>query len=45
MQSGKFSSFVNIQRNLTGEHRRQIDFEINGKAYKLSEKPAVLLVR
>lgn len=33
------------QVNLRDAIRREIDFEINGKPYKLSEKPAVLLVR
>jgi malate synthase len=33
------------QVNLRDAIRRQIDFEISGKAYKLSPNPAVLLVR
>jgi malate synthase len=36
---------VNGQVNLYDAIRRQIDFELNGKQYKLSENPAVLLVR
>lgn len=36
---------VEGQVNLYDANRRQVDFEINGKAYKLPEKPAVLLVR
>lgn len=36
---------VNGQVNLYDAIRRQIDFELNGKQYKLPEKPAVLLVR
>ncbi|KAJ8518159.1 hypothetical protein ONZ45_g4766 [Pleurotus djamor] len=40
-----FSNMVNGQINLRDAIRRQIDFEIGGKQYKLSEKPAVLIVR
>ncbi|KAJ7745474.1 malate synthase [Mycena maculata] len=40
-----FANLVNGQVNLRDAIRRQIDFESNGKAYKLSEKPAVLIVR
>lgn len=36
---------VNGQINLRDAIRRQIDFEISGKQYKLSENPAVLIVR
>ncbi|KAJ7694256.1 malate synthase [Mycena olivaceomarginata] len=40
-----FSNMINGQVNLRDAIRRQIDFESNGKAYKLSEKPATLIVR
>ncbi|KAJ6498922.1 malate synthase [Mycena sanguinolenta] len=40
-----FANLVNGQVNLRDAIRRQIDFESNGKAYKLSEKPATLIVR
>ena len=40
-----WSNLVTGQLNLHDAVRRQIDFETNGKAYKLSEKPAVLIVR
>ncbi|KAJ7282883.1 malate synthase [Mycena rebaudengoi] len=40
-----FSNMINGQVNLRDAIRRKIDFESGGKAYKLSEKPAVLLVR
>ena len=36
---------VNGQINLRDAIKRQIDFETGGKQYKLSEKPAVLIVR
>ena len=36
---------VNGQLNLRDAIRRQIDFDSNGKAYKLSQNPAVLIVR
>ena len=36
---------INGQVNLRDAIRRQIDFEIGGKTYKLVKKPAVLLVR
>jgi malate synthase len=36
---------VNGQVNLYDAIRRQIDFELKGKQYKLPENPAVLLVR
>ncbi|KAJ6594277.1 malate synthase [Mycena capillaripes] len=40
-----FANMISGQVNLRDAVRRQIDFESNGKAYKLSEKPAVLIVR
>ncbi|KAJ7680687.1 malate synthase [Mycena polygramma] len=40
-----FANLVTGQVNLRDAVRRQVDFESNGKAYKLSEKPAVLIVR
>ncbi|KAJ6448284.1 malate synthase [Mycena vitilis] len=40
-----FTNLVTGQVNLRDAVRRQVDFESNGKAYKLSEKPAVLIVR
>ncbi|KAF5346735.1 hypothetical protein D9756_010403 [Leucocoprinus leucothites] len=43
--SPTFSNMVNGQINLRDATRRQIDFESGGKSYKLSEKPAVLIVR
>jgi len=36
---------VNGQINLRDAIKRQIDFEAGGKQYKLSENPAVLIVR
>jgi hypothetical protein len=36
---------LNGQVNLRDAIRRQIDFEVGGKAYKLSQNPAVLIVR
>jgi malate synthase len=36
---------INGQVNLRDAIRRRIDFESNGKAYKLVENPAVLIVR
>lgn len=36
---------VNGQINLRDAVKRQVDFETGGKKYKLSEKPAVLIVR
>lgn len=36
---------LNGQVNLGDAIRRQIDFETNGKQYKLSQNPAVLIVR
>ncbi|KZT22592.1 malate synthase [Neolentinus lepideus HHB14362 ss-1] len=43
--SPTFAAMVNGQVNLRDAIRRQIDFETGGKKYKLSEKPAVLIVR
>ncbi|KAI0744156.1 malate synthase [Daedaleopsis nitida] len=43
--SPTFANMLNGQVNLRDAIRRQIDFESGGKAYKLSEKPAVLIVR
>ncbi|TFK67396.1 malate synthase [Pluteus cervinus] len=43
--SPTFSNMVTGQINLRDAIRRQIDFEVNGKKYKLSEKPATLIVR
>lgn len=43
--SPTFSNMVNGQVNLRDAIRRQIDFELGGKQYKLVEKPAVLIVR
>ncbi|KAF8639512.1 hypothetical protein AX17_001417 [Amanita inopinata Kibby_2008] len=40
-----FANMVNGQINLRDAVRRQVDFEIGGKKYKLVEKPAVLIVR
>jgi len=40
-----FANMLNGQVNLRDAIRRNIDFESGGKAYKLSEKPAVLIVR
>ncbi|KAF9054938.1 malate synthase [Hymenopellis radicata] len=40
-----FANMINGQLNLYDAVRRQIDFESNGKAYKLSDKPATLIVR
>ncbi|KAF8915338.1 malate synthase [Mucidula mucida] len=40
-----FANMINGQLNLHDAVRRQIDFESNGKAYKLSDKPATLIVR
>lgn len=40
-----WANLVNGQVNLYDAVRRQIDFESGGKQYKLSAKPAVLLVR
>lgn len=43
--SPTWSNMVNGQVNLYDAIRRQIDFELKGKQYKLPENPAVLLVR
>ncbi|KAK0462636.1 malate synthase [Desarmillaria tabescens] len=43
--SPTFANMVNGQLNLRDAVRRQIDFESNGKAYKLGEKIATLIVR
>ncbi|KAJ7217694.1 malate synthase [Mycena pura] len=40
-----FANLITGQINLRDAVLRQIDFESNGKTYKLSEKPAVLIVR
>ncbi|EEB89203.1 hypothetical protein MPER_12725 [Moniliophthora perniciosa FA553] len=40
-----FANMVNGQLNLRDAVRRQIDFEAGGKSYKLTENPAVLIVR
>jgi malate synthase len=40
-----FQNLLNGQVNLRDAIRRKIDFELGGKAYKLSEKPATLIVR
>ncbi|TFK21114.1 malate synthase [Coprinopsis marcescibilis] len=40
-----FANMIEGQVNLRDAIRREIDFETNGKKYKLSEKPAVLIVR
>jgi malate synthase len=40
-----FANMLNGQVNLRDAIRRRIDFESNGKWYKLTEKPAVLIVR
>ncbi|KAH8119319.1 malate synthase [Phellopilus nigrolimitatus] len=43
--SPTFANLINGQVNLRDAIRRQIDFETNGKQYKLKEDPAVLIVR
>ncbi|KAI0771817.1 malate synthase-domain-containing protein [Irpex lacteus] len=43
--SPTFANLLDGQVNLRDAIRRQIDFEINGKSYKLSQNPAVLIVR
>ncbi|KAI0786775.1 malate synthase [Abortiporus biennis] len=43
--SPTFANMLNGQVNLFDAIRRQIDFEQNGKQYKLVDKPAVLIVR
>ncbi|KIP11571.1 hypothetical protein PHLGIDRAFT_27815 [Phlebiopsis gigantea 11061_1 CR5-6] len=43
--SPTFANLLNGQVNLYDAIRRQIDFDIGGKSYKLSPNPAVLIVR
>ena len=43
--SPTFKAMIEGQVNLRDAIRRQIDFESNGKQYKLSPNPAVLIVR
>ncbi|KAI0745968.1 malate synthase [Earliella scabrosa] len=43
--SPTFANMIQGQVNLRDAIRRQIDFESGGKSYKLSENPAVLIVR
>jgi malate synthase len=43
--SPTWSNLILGQVNLRDAIRRQIDFEVNSKAYKLNDNPAVLLVR
>ncbi|EIM82782.1 malate synthase [Stereum hirsutum FP-91666 SS1] len=43
--SPTFKAMIEGQVNLYDAIRRQIDFEIGGKSYKLSPNPAVLIVR
>jgi len=43
--SPTWANLLNGQVNLRDAIRREIDFEINGKPYKLVEKPATLIVR
>ncbi|KIY66439.1 malate synthase [Cylindrobasidium torrendii FP15055 ss-10] len=43
--SPTFANMLNGQLNLHDAVRRQIDFESNGKSYKLTDKPATLIVR
>lgn len=43
--SPTFANMIAGQVNLRDAIRRQIDFEVGGKAYKLVAKPAVLIVR
>ncbi|KZT10775.1 malate synthase [Laetiporus sulphureus 93-53] len=43
--SPTFANMINGQVNLRLAIRRQIDFELGGKSYKLSQNPAVLIVR
>jgi malate synthase len=43
--SPTFQNLLNGQVNLRDAIRRKIDFDLGGKAYKLSEKPATLIVR
>lgn len=43
--SPTFANQINGQINLRDAINRKIDFELKGKQYKLTDKPAVLLVR
>ena len=43
--SPTFANMIYGQVNLRDAIRRQVDFESGGKSYKLSDKPAVLIVR
>ncbi|KAG5723210.1 Malate synthase, glyoxysomal [Termitomyces sp. T112] len=43
--SPTFANMINGQINLRDAIRRNVDFESNGKQYKLSAQPAVLIVR
>lgn len=43
--SPTFGNLVNGQINLRDAIRRQIDFELGAKQYKLIENPATLIVR
>ncbi|PIL35827.1 hypothetical protein GSI_01487 [Ganoderma sinense ZZ0214-1] len=43
--SPTFANMIHGQVNLRDAIRRQIDFESGGKPYRLTEKPAVLIVR
>ncbi|THG93203.1 hypothetical protein EW026_g7968, partial [Hermanssonia centrifuga] len=43
--SPTFANMLNGQVNLGDAIRRKIDFETNGKSYKLVEKPAILIIR
>jgi malate synthase len=43
--SPTFQNLLNGQANLRDAIRRQIDFESNGKPYKLVKNPATLIVR
>ena len=43
--SPTFTNLLNGQVNLRDAIRRQIDFETGGKSYKLTQNPAVLIVR
>lgn len=40
-----FSNMIEGQVNLRDAVNRKIDFESKGKQYKLTDKPAVLIVR
>lgn len=43
--SPTFTNQINGQINLRDAINREIDFEIKGKQYKLSDNPATLIVR